>query len=180
MRTFPLLGLVLSGLVTVPAAADTGIYLGGSLGSATVQADVGDGVDPDAFSLDENDLGWKAFGGVNVDLLLLDLGVEAGYVNLGSPSGGGVDLDIDGWDAFGVAGFDVGPIGLFAKLGYVAWDAEVSGGGFDAGDDGEDLAWGLGARFGLGSLSVRAEYEVFDIGTAEDVYLVSAGVVWTF
>jgi hypothetical protein len=46
-------------------------------------------------------------------------------------------------------------------------------------DSGSDPAYGAGVRFQLGSLALRAEYEVFDIDVAEIEY-VSVGAAWTF
>jgi len=44
---------------------------------------------------------------------------------------------------------------------------------------GNDVAYGLGLLFQLGSLALRAEYEIFDIDVAKVDYI-SAGVSWTF
>ena len=71
---------------------------------------------------------------------------------------------------------------LFARVGAVNWDADVSVSGFDAGGgaDGTDFTYGAGAQFRVGSLGIRAEYEVFDISDADNVDLLSLGVTWTF
>ena len=50
----------------------------------------------------------------------------------------------------------------------------------DSGDDGTDLTYGIGAQFRVWSLSIRAEYEQFDIDAADTVDLISLGVTWTF
>ena len=39
---------------------------------------------------------------------------------------------------------------------------------------------GLGAAVELGSFQIRAEYEAFDISDIEDLYMLSAGFVFTF
>lgn len=158
-------------------------YLGASVGQAGVELDAGDPVQPLVF--DEEDFAWKAYGGFSFDLAELDLGIEAGYVDLGGPSadvlGSQVEVDADGFDAFAVLGVDLGPLGVFAKAGMIAWDASVTVDGFDAGsDDGTDPAYGIGARIGLGSLDLRVEYEMFDIEDADDITLLSAGLVWRF
>ena len=46
-------------------------------------------------------------------------------------------------------------------------------------DDGSDMGYGLGLSFGLGSVSVRGEYEVYDVEDA-DVSMLSLGVVYQF
>ena len=58
-------------------AADSGFYLGGSIGQSTlkVPSDVTDIPD-----FDENDTGYKIFGGYNFNLALINLGIEGGEV----------------------------------------------------------------------------------------------------
>lgn len=170
---------VILGLASLPAQADSGLYLGGSVGSATIEDDATDLGDED-FDFDEDDFAWKVFGGYNFDLLIVDLGIEAGYVDFGTPSANGVDLDISGLDLFGLVGIELGPIGVFAKAGVINWDTEISAFDFDIDQDGTDPAYGVGARFSLGSLEIRGEFEYFDVDAVDDTYLVSAGLAWTF
>jgi outer membrane immunogenic protein len=162
--------------------ADSGFYLGGSVGQAGVE--VQDTSGTQLLIFDEDDFAWKAFGGYKFDLPVINLGVEGGYVNLGSPSGElegvPVAIETDGFDVFGVAGIDIGPVGVFAKYGMISWDAEFTVDGLSDAQDGSDPAYGIGATIGLGSIDIRAEYEVFDIEDAEDVSMVSVGLVWTF
>jgi outer membrane immunogenic protein len=163
--------------------ADSGFYLGGSVGQAGIELEDSSGVVPLTF--DENDFAWKAFGGYSFELLpVLSLAVEGGYVNLGGPSGDMLgfpaEIKADGFDAFGVLGVDLGPLGLFAKYGMISWDAEITLDGLTETDDGSDAAYGIGATIGLGSIDLRAEYEVFDIEDSEDVSMISVGLVWTF
>jgi len=35
-------------------------------------------------------------------------------------------------------------------------------------------------KFGVGSLEVRGEYEIYDIEDSEDVAMLSVGLVWRF
>lgn len=163
------------------AHADSGFYVGGSVGTAAVEAkDVDSDID-----FDEDDFAWKAFGGYNFDAFVIDLAIEGGYVDFGSPSdtvlGSDVALDITGWDVFGLAGVELGPVGLFAKAGLISWDADASIDGVNVGSDsGTDPAYGVGVRFSLGSAEIRAEYEYFDVDDTDDVSLLSAGIAWTF
>ena len=183
-----LLGLTVLGLS--PAAfADSGFYVGGSIGSGTISADVPDVNLGGDLSFDEDDFAWKAYGGYNFDLAVIDLGIEGGYVDLGSPSGSflgqNVQISATGWDAFGLAGIELGPVGVFVKAGVISWDADfvadVAGFGLITdSDSGSDPAYGAGLRFSLGSFEIRGEYELFDIDGSDDVYLLSAGLVWTF
>jgi len=185
------LAIALLALAALPgtalAGADSGFYLGGSLGSSTFDVDVeGDNFDADASA-------WKAFGGYNFGLVpLVDLAIEASYVDLGEGSEtlasiGAVDLDIKGMDVFGLVGLNFGPFGVFAKAGFMSWDSDVSVFGQQVlSDDGTDAAYGLGARFQIGSFQIRAEAEMFDIDafpvdtSFNDIYLLSLGFSYTF
>jgi outer membrane immunogenic protein len=168
-----------------PAAfADSGFYLGGNVGNATVSADVPDpGIGSD-INFDENEFAWKAYGGFAFDLLVIDLGIEAGYFDLGESS---VDvltetasIGVSGWEAFGLAGVDLGPVGVFVKYGMVSWEADLRVADLSDTVDGSDPAYGAGLRFTLGSVEIRGEYEVMDIEDADDVYMASVGLVWRF
>lgn len=187
-RATPVLWVALS-ILLLPASAalaESGFYIGGSIGSAALEVDV---VDPDldAFSFDENDFAWKAYGGFVWDLPLVDLGVEGGYVDFGSPSttraSTTYQFDTTGWNIWGTAGVDLGPVGLYGKLGYIAWDVEADSVGdvVDSfSDDGSDFGYGIGAKFMLGSFEIRGEYEIYDIDGADRLDMLSAGVVWVF
>jgi OOP family OmpA-OmpF porin len=177
--------IVLMLCLAAPAAtlaADNGIYLGGSIGQSNVEID-----DGFAGNFDGNDTGYKLIVGIRP----LDwLAVEASYVDFGKPDdnvgfdGGSakVEADLDGLSAFAVGFFAVGPVDLFAKAGLIQWDAKLNSRdlGLRGSDDGTDFAYGLGAQFRIWSLSLRAEYEGFDIDGADDVNMFSVGVTWTF
>jgi len=169
-------------LLCAESRADSGIYIGGSVGTAGVEIDVNDPNNPVTF--DEDDFAWKAFLGYNFDLILLNVAIEGGYVDFGAPGativGSDFKVDADGLDAFVVLGFDLGPVGVFAKAGVISWDASVSIDGLSTNDDGTDPAYGIGAKIGLGSFALRVEYELFDIEDTEAVSMISAGLVWTF
>ena len=168
-------------------AAESGFFMGGSIGTAAVEANVNDGIvlpDP-APIFDEDDFGWKFLAGY--DFALSDaffLGIEGGYVDLGSPSADvltvPISLDPTGLNLYGTAGVDIGPVGLFVKYGFVDWEVDGNIGGIEFKDDGNDPAYGVGVRFNLGSVEIRGEYEIFDISDTEDVTLLSAGIVVRF
>lgn len=155
-------------------AADNGIYVGGSLGQANVEIDEG------PIDIDGDDTGFKVIAGIRP----LDwLGVEANYVNFGEVEDDGLELDADGISAFAVGFLAVGPVDLFAKGGLVSWDSSVGLDGVSGdlrSDDGTDLAYGVGAQFRVWSLSLRAEYEVFDVDDVDDLNMISVGFTFTF
>ena len=173
--------ILFAALLTLPAlpafAADNGFYLGASVGQANLKIDdltSGQLADDD---FDADDTAFKLIAGIRP----LDwLGVEAAYVNFGEPEdtvvGQKLKADGDGISAFAVGFLATGPVDLFAKVGLISWDSKISG-SFD--DDGTDLAYGAGAQFRVLGLSMRAEYEKFDISDV-DLDMVSVGVTYTF
>ena len=179
MRKAILFAAALLTLPVLPAvAADNGFYLGGSVGQVNVKVDdvFGGSLANDDF--DSDDTAFKLIAGIRP----LDwLGVEAAYVNFGEPEDtvGGFNLTAegDGISAFAVGFLPTGPVDLFAKAGLIAWDSKVTGASFD--DDGSDLAYGVGAQFRVLGLSIRAEYEKFDISDV-DLDMISIGVTYTF
>jgi hypothetical protein len=183
--SLPVAALLIAGLCAAPAAtyADSGFYVGGSAGRSFLTADL---VDPGegTIEFDDGAASWKAFGGFNIDAFVIDLAIEGGYVDFGSPSdqiaGQDVEFDLTGWDLFALAGLELGPVGVFAKAGFIDWSADARLNGSRVGSDsGTDPAYGIGARFSLFSAELRAEYEYFDVEDI-DVSLLSVGAVWTF
>ncbi len=195
MRIFRGLAIVTTvaafGLVSPESAqaADSGFYLGGSIGQSTLKVP-SDVTDIPVF--DENDTGYKFFGGYNLNLALINLGIEGGYTNFGKPSFAldsdtSLSIDADGWSVWGLGGINIGPVDVFAKVGTISWDASLNISGIDPGfgigdlsDSGTDVGYGLGARISLGSLSIRGEWEAFDIEDTDDVFLFSVGLAWQF
>lgn len=179
--------MALGGLgIAAPAVADSGFYIGGSAGGATLESDFGSGTPPVPglpASLDEDDTALKAFAGYRFDLPVIDLGVEAGYVDFGEPEidvlGNELSINTTGFNLWGVATLDTGLLELFAKLGYIAWDVEASLLGASDSTDGSDLGYGLGVGFGLGPVRVRGEYELYDIDDF-DLAMLSVGVEFRF
>ena len=166
------------------ANADSGFYIGGAAGGATLEADIGEVTIPELpNSIDEDDTAFKAFAGYTVDLGGINLGVEAGYVDFGAPeintTFGEFEIDTTGVNLWGIAGLDAGPIDIYAKLGYVLWDVEVSGLGESLSDDGSDLGYGVGLAFDLGSFKIRGEFETYDLDEV-DLSMLSIGILYQF
>ena len=133
------------------AGADSGFYIGGGAGES---------------DFSETDTAYKAFGGFNFGVIpLIDLAVEASYVDMGTAA------DISAINAFGLGGLSFGPFGVFVKAGVAEIDSKL-------GSSETEAAYGVGARFALGSFAVRAEYEEYDVpGTLS---MMSVSGVWTF
>jgi hypothetical protein len=153
----------------VYAGAESGFYLGAGVGDATVK-------DTD---FDASDSAYKLFGGYNIGFIpLVDFAVEASYVDFGAPSTSDGSIEVTGVNAFGLAGLSFGPFGIFAKAGMINWDSDATFGTASSSDSGSDPAYGVGARFAIGSFSVRAEYEYYDVKSNLD--MVSISGVYTF
>ena len=86
-------------------AKTTGFYLGGSVGSGTLEL-------PDGEKFTSENVGYKLFAGYRLGLLA----VEGGYVDFGSMKNGvPVDAATTGWDLFGVLNLGLGPVDLFGS-----------------------------------------------------------------
>lgn len=156
---------------TAGMAADNGIYLGASLGNANVDINQG------PLRIDGDDTGFKIIAGIRP----LDwFGIEANYVNFGEAKDGQASAEADGISGFGVFFVPVGPLDLFAKGGVISYDSNIKLRGINIRDDGTEFAYGVGVQFRLLSLSVRAEYEKFDIDDVKDANMLSLGVTYTF
>ncbi len=185
MRRHILAAMALTALGSTAAhAVDNGIYIGASVGDAGVEFDGIEG-----FNIDDSDTGFK----LNAGWRILDwLAVEANYVDLGSTEGTftqgsfvdeRLEFEASGINFSGLLFLPVGPVDFFARAGFVTWDAEAKLSDItDATDDdsGMDFSYGGGAQFRVWSLSLRAEYEVFDISEADNVDMISLGIMWTF
>ena len=164
-----LAGSVLSMPTAAVAGADSGFYIGAGVGDASVK-------DAD---FDASDSAYKILGGYNIGFIpLVDFAVEASYVDFGNPSTSAGNVEISGLNAFGLAGLSFGPFGIFAKAGAISWNSDSTFGSLSDSDSGTDPAYGVGARFAIGSFAVRAEYEVYDLEA--DLDMVSVSGVFTF
>ena len=167
--------LLISGLAT--AGQESGLYIGGSVGQTWLDISEAD------VDFDDDDWGYKIFAGYNFGVIpLIDLAVEGSYVDFGEASSreiGNRDVGITGWDVFGLACFNLGPIGVFGKVGQIWWDSDSDAIQDELDDSGNDMAYGIGAKFQIGSLGLRVEYEYFDLDISDVGYL-SVGASWTF
>ena len=162
---------------TSALAVDNGIYIGASVGESNVDFDEG------GLTFDDSATAYK----LNVGWRILDwAGLEANYIDLGSVDGDFVgeraEYEADGINFSGLLFLPVGPVDLFARAGFISWDAKARLPDFEDAsdsDDGMDFSYGAGAQFRVWSLSLRAEYEVFDI-SPDQVDMISLGIMWTF
>lgn len=162
----------------VPAhAADNGIYLGAGAGQSGVH------FDEQGINYDAEASAFKVIGGWRV---LNWLAVEGNYVDFGSGddkvAGEKIETSLDGLTVSALGLLAVGPVDLYVRAGAINWNADVKSSslGVKASDDGTDLTYGVGAQFRVWSLSIRAEYERFEVSDIDTVDLATVGVTWTF
>jgi len=166
---FKLATLAALALLASPAWAATdgsGFYVGAGIGASDVSSGGFSG----------NDFAFKVFGGYD---FMRYFGVEAAYMDGGSPSDHGFSVDLTGWD---LAVRGILPIGdrgeVFAKVGWVWWDADFEGFGSDSGDD---LLYGVGGGYRFtDQFGLRAEWERMDIKDTSRADLWTISGYWKF
>jgi hypothetical protein len=164
-------------LVPTPVLAG-GIYIGGGVGSASVQDTTGT---PSGNSFDESDTAFKVFGGYRFDWLpIVSVSGEVGYRDLGKASAGALEYKVDGFDYAALAGLGLGPIELFARVGGMQYDLEKSNGGARTSFDGSAPLYGVGARLKLFGIGLRAEYEVIDLDELDSLEMISVSAFYEF
>ncbi len=167
------------------AGEDSGFYVGGSLGRSDLNIDDVDEIDRNDFEIDDNDNAYKIMVGFNLGIIpLIDVAVEAAYRDFGEFEGrsvlGNAEAEADSIDVFGVAALTFGPLAVFGKVGFVDWNVDTVIEDRNIDQSGSDAAYGVGARFQLGSLAIRGEYEEFEIADSSDLSMLSVGLTYTF
>ena len=178
MKTLKLIGLVTL-LTAIPLFADpSGIYYGGSLGQSFIETNISD-IEEEDLKLDGNDFAFKAFAGVRMSPVF---GIEGGYRQLGSVKSKISEFTFlsktTGYDLAAVGNIHLGIVDLFARGGAFWWDQQVEGWGEKTTNGGTNLTWGFGATLRLGSMGVRAEWEMFELDDFDQLSMLSVGLVF--
>lgn len=181
------IAILLAGLLSAPAFADRGFYVGASAGRSDFGVGAGD-LGLTTGSADDSDTAYKIFGGYNFNK---NIGVELAYVDLGEVSFNGtvgatpVNGKID-TQGFNISAVFTAPINdrfsIFGKVGAFAWDADFAASSAavraTASGSSTDFSAGLGAAYNFNkNLSVRTEYEYFD---DVDANLWTVGLAYKF
>jgi OmpA-OmpF porin, OOP family len=188
-------------LGVVPAAAqadaDTGAYLGAGFGKASAtDYCTGNSTGLVSINCDESDSSFKVFGGYR---FTRHLAIEAAYVDLGTLSATGSfagnafsnNTEITGVTLQAVGIATLGDrFSLMGRIGALFWDMNTSStvGPFhrSTGDDGVDLALGVGAQFTITPhFGIRADLDYYpELGNSntgeETVRAVTFGIVFLF
>ena len=178
-----LLVLLVSGLLlgTAPAqAADKGFYLGAGAGQVRTKVD---DVFGSGFKFDEDDFGFKVFGGYK---FFPWFSVEGAYFDGGNPSleettpvyTGKLGIEVQSLVAAAVFTLPLGDkFELFVKPGIALWSSTMSisysdpdfSESFHEDDDGSAFFLGAGAGFNFtGNFGARLEYEWFEVAPKWD------------
>ncbi len=180
--------LLLIGCAAPALAEDMGLYVGGSVGSASLA--LGNNYLDQEFGdidLDDETSAWKAYAGVQ---FLPFISIEGGYTSFGEVDDTSplvaAELETETIALFARGIIPVGPLQVFGKVGYHFYDADVSlrdiADAVSSGDSvsGQDLAIGAGAGFEFGAFTLRAEYEVFLVDDLDDLTMISVGASYSF
>lgn len=174
------IGIVLLGLVFASTGAHAGVFLGGSIGQATLEEDIA------GIGFEGDDSAWKAFGGFR---FMKFFAIEGGFIDFGSIDdvlpGNSLEVDLDGWNAVAVGTIPIGRnFEIFGKAGIIYWESDttiVMGETTSRSDDDFDATIGFGVGFDLTErVLIRVEWESFEISTTDEVNLLSAGIEFRF
>ena len=183
------------------SSVDSFTVTGGQLEAAL--ADLGITADVPSVSSDSSDTGWRLFGGyqfndyVALEAFYVDLGeldvdlsgtIDGGEGNPNITLTGSAGPDTYGYGIYWVFSYPVfAKFSAFGKIGGIHWTADapvtlvVDGetGTASNSDDGNDFAWGAGAKYQLTDhIAVDVQFEQFT--TIEDIDLITGNVRWTF
>ncbi|HET7366195.1 MAG TPA: porin family protein [Burkholderiales bacterium] len=171
--------VVFCGAAAFHARAESGLYLGGGIGQATVKDSTSAG------EFDADNAAYKAFIGYRFGLLpIVDLAAEGGYVDFGKPSqdlgAQHVEFKLHGAYAAGLVIFPLGPIDLYGKGGVIEAKTESSVGATTSSRSGSSGFYGVGAGFRIWKIGVRAEYERYQIKDVDRVQMFSVSALFQF
>jgi len=183
-----------AGMALGAAPASAEMYVGAGLGDGTIETS--ENFEEGSINFDESDMAYRIFAGY---MFSQYLGVEVAYLDLGSPSqrfgfdggeSGTINVDfkaeLTGVSAQGVLAYPFDVFEVFAKLGIVSYEAEVeakdvgTGQSLNLDDDGEELAYGIGAKYNIGNFALRADWDIIDAGDVDDVSMWSIGAELSF
>jgi hypothetical protein len=188
-------------LSTVHAADLLGLYVGGAVGQAQLEADAGSFRSLNTDDFKHNHSAYKVVAGIRPISML---GGEISYVDMGHPAGslGGrpADVAIKGTAAFGMfyLPLPLPVVDVYAKLGMARLQSTVNGiqvlpgvgtcpinnpncasVPFRLERTDTSFAGGLGVQLKYRSIAVRGEYERFSAaGGHPDIFFL--GLTWTF
>lgn len=162
------------------AGGDTGLYIGAGAGNYQMNIDRSEISNIGATNdFDTSNTGGKLIAGINFGIIpTLDFALEANYNVIPEAKNSGVKVSGTSTNIFALVGVNLSAVGLYAKAGNANWKLKAKG---SSSEDlsGNDIVYGIGARFQLFELTVRTEYEQYDIKNS-DLSSTSASLLYTF
>jgi OOP family OmpA-OmpF porin len=155
-------------------------YVGAGIGNTFYSSEFEDAVNQ-IQEIDENSTGWKIFGGFKGEGFL---GLEGGYRHFGevksSIGNETFKASIKGWDVEALGRIQIAIVDIFGKAGLMFWKNDLSFGEAEDDASGTDFLWGLGAGVHLGAIGVRVEWESIEIGSPDNLSMVSLSATLGF
>lgn len=170
-----------AGILSLPAQA------GGFGGIAIGESSIDETVTESGVSapLDDDDITWKVFGGYYILEEaggIVDLGIEAGWADLGDHTESPAAMETEGLYAAGIASVPLSDTGfsVHGKAGLYFWDQDISttAAGLRSHDD-IDAMYGIGAKYVFGGMfGVQVDWERYE--AMYDIDMVSLGLTVNF
>ena len=152
-------------------AADDGkkFRVGALVGRSTIEVD---SVDAEFKST-----GWSVFAGYQFNQYLA---AELGYIDAGTGSDLGVDIDSSGELASVLGSYGLNDSwSIYGRVGLLHWKADLLGPGGTADADGNDAYYGAGVALFAEGAYLRLEYDMSQLDDA-DLSQLTLGVAWRF
>ena len=160
--------------------ADSGLFIGGSVGNSTLDEDI------DGTLFDDNATAYRLVTGYQFSDTF---GIEIGFQDFGeidetveNPLPVEASISADGWTAGVTLDLPVGDqFSLFGRAGYFFWDADVVIDGFPLDIPGdENPYYGAGARFNLSkNFSLIGDWSRFELDDV-DTDVIAIGFQYRF
>ena len=151
--------------VSRPQSSIESLYLGGSIGQASYS------------DLDESDIGFKLFAGINLNELV---SVELGWVDFGSVEYADVTIDASAFYLGVVGNFELqNDLSLYGKLGFSSWDVDFKDDTVSESDSGSDITYGLGVNYQFsGHAGMQLSVDQYPLD-GEDITMFAIGIKYS-
>lgn len=170
--------------------ANTGFYVGGSVGSTQEHFDASTFNAHGSATGYQIAAGWRPLSVLAGEIDYVDFGrasnTEYYYqpaICCGSGSGpttAEAYVDTSAVGIFALGYLPIPVVDLYGRLGAVDYRTDAHSPSLSFHRTGADLAYGAGAGVSFGNLGVRAEYTAYDVPHTHNLSLTSIGLTWTF
>ncbi len=163
-----------------PALAQGGLaaegpYIAGSVGAALIRLDIDD-VD----LIDDTTIAWKAGLGYRGRYFAVEVDYRSLRELTAAFPGADLTASTTGFQGSMMLILPAGPVDLFGRGGWFRWKHESGIAAEITETKGTDFAYGVGIALRLGTFSLRAEYERFQVDFLRDLQMVTAGITIGF